>query len=205
MSGQVPAVITALAPTIHTYGYWAVGGLILIEDFGIPVPGETTLVAAAFFAGAGQLNIFSVVGIAFLAAVIGDNIGYLIGRKGGHPLVLRFGKYVFLTHERLMKAEKFFKRHGGKVVMVARFIDGLRQVNGIMAGITEMPWRWFLICNSIGAALWVSTWGLVGYFGGNHIETIYRYGTWAALGLLGIGICYLIYRFVRSRKTPHSA
>ncbi|MFA5004353.1 MAG: DedA family protein [Candidatus Saccharimonadales bacterium] len=196
---HVPALISALEPTIHHYGYFAVGGLLFLEDFGIPAPGETTLIAAAFFAGAGDLNIFLVLLTAFFAAVLGDNLGYLIGRTGGHPLVLRFGKYVFLTSGRLEKAEAFFTRNGGRVVVVARFIEGLRQLNGIIAGITEMHWKKFVAANALGAALWVTTWGLVGYLGGDHIETIYRYGTRVALAAVLVLAGYISYRLLKRR------
>ncbi|HET8689924.1 MAG TPA: DedA family protein [Candidatus Saccharimonadales bacterium] len=196
---QVPGLVEALQPIINQYGYLAVAFLLFIEDFGVPAPGETTLIAAAFFAGLGQLNIFVVLLVAFLAAVLGDNVGYLIGSKGGHPLVLKFGKYVFVTPARLHKAEGFFNRHGGKVVLVARFVEGLRQLNGIVAGISEMTWRRFLAFNALGAALWVTAWGLIGYFGGNHIDAIYSYSAWAAAGVFGLLIIYLVYRFAKKR------
>ena len=122
----LPGIFGALAPILNSYGYLAVGGLLFLEDFGVPVPGETILIAAAVYAGAGQLNIVVVVLVGFIAAVLGDNVGYAIGHFGGHAMVLRFGRYVFLTEERLGKAEGFFTRHGGKVVTIARFVEGLR-------------------------------------------------------------------------------
>ena len=152
---QIPTYIQALAPTINHYGYFALAGLLFLEDFGILVPGETVLIASAFYAGLGQLNIFLVIIIGFIAAVLGDNVGFLIGDYGGRPLVERWGRYVHLTKERLDKAENYFNRHGGKIVAAARFIEGLRQVNGIIAGISEMRWPKFITFNMIGAALWV--------------------------------------------------
>lgn len=131
-------MFASLAPTLDHYGYLAVGGFVLVEDFGVPLPGETILIAAAVYAGAGQRNVIVVALIAFAAAVVGDNIGYALGRWGGRRLVLRFGRYVFLTEKRLDAAEGWFDRHGGKVVVVARFIEGLRQANGWIAGITGM-------------------------------------------------------------------
>lgn len=147
---QLPGVLADLAPVLDKYGYLAVAAFITVEDFGVPVPGETILIAAAVYAGAGRLNIFVVVAVAIAAAVLGDNIGYLIGHFGGRRLVLRWGKYVLLTEERLDKAEAFFEHHGGKVVTIARFIEGLRQANGIVAGTSDMPWRRFLIFNALG-------------------------------------------------------
>lgn len=171
----LPGFLNALSPTLQNYGLWAIGLLITLEDFGIPAPGETILIAGAIYAGAGRLNIVAVGVVGFIAAVIGDNIGFAIGHFGGRALALRWGKYVFLTEERLKKAENFFDRRGAIVITFARFVEGLRQANGIIAGITGMHWLRFLIFNAIGAALWVGTWVSVGYFAGNHIGTIYHY------------------------------
>lgn len=143
-ASPLPGFLAHLGPVLDHYGYLAVGGFVLLEDFGVPVPGETILIAAAVYAGAGRLSVVGVGLIAFLAAVIGDNLGYAIGHFGGRALVLRYGRYVMLTSERLDKAEGFFCRHGGKVVVAARFIEGLRQANGIVAGTARMPWRQFL-------------------------------------------------------------
>src|ERR1700750_1174008 len=131
---HLPGVLHTLEPTLNHYGYLAVAGLVFLEDFGVPVPGETVLILGAVYAGAGRLNIFLVGLLAFLAAILGDNIGFGIGHFGGRALVDRFGKYVLLTPERYDKAADFFKRHGGKVIVVARFVEGLRQANGIVAG-----------------------------------------------------------------------
>jgi membrane protein DedA with SNARE-associated domain len=199
----LPGLLAHLAPLLDHYGYLAVGGFITLEDFGIPVPGETILIAAAVYAGAGRLNIFAVAVIAIVAAVIGDNIGYAIGRFGGRALVLRFGKYVRLTSERLDKAEGFFRRYGGIVVTVARFIEGLRQANGIVAGISRMPWPKFLAFNALGATLWVGTWASIGYLAGDHITAIYntitRYSLYLLIAL-GAAVAALIIRSVVRRR-----
>ena len=170
----LPGFLNDLSSPLNHYGLWAVLALVMIEDFGIPVPGETVLIAAAVFAGSGRMNVFAVAMVGFVAAVLGDNIGYAIGRFGGRTLVDRWGKYVFLTPERLDKAEAFFNRHGAKIIVIARFIEGLRQANGIIAGIAGMHWLRFLACNALGAALWVATWVSVGFFAGQHITTIYN-------------------------------
>lgn len=140
---QLPGFLATLAPLLDHWGYLSVGFLLFIEDFGVPAPGETVLIAASVYAGAGRLNIVAVAVVGFVAAVLGDNVGYAIGRFGGRALVLRFGRYVWLTEERLARAESFFTRHGGKIVVVARFVEGLRQANGIVAGITRMHWLRF--------------------------------------------------------------
>jgi membrane protein DedA with SNARE-associated domain len=170
---ELPGFLGSLAPILNNYGYLAVGGLVLVEDFGIPVPGETILIAASLYAGAGKLNVVAVGVIAWICAVLGDNIGFLIGHFGGRQLALRYGKYIFLTPARLDKAEAFFEHHGGKIIVAARFIEGLRQANGIVAGITGMHWKRFIPFNALGAALWVGLWVSVGYLAGNHITTIY--------------------------------
>jgi membrane protein DedA with SNARE-associated domain len=183
-----------------------VAGFVLVEDFGIPVPGETILILGSVYAGTGRLNVFLVAVVGFLGAVIGDNIGYVIGHFGGRPLVERFGRYVFLTPERLDKATAFFERHGGKIVVVARFIEGLRQANGIVAGITRMHWARFLAFNALGAALWVAVWTSLGYLSGSHINTIYplatRYSTYLAIAVGVLLIAYIGRGVWRRRRRP---
>ena len=125
-------------PYLDHYGYWALFGAILLEDFGMPVPGETLLIAASLLASQGEMHIVSVLLIACVAAVTGDNIGYGIGRFGGRKLVLGYGRYVLITEQRLQKAEGFFRKYGGLVVVVARFFAVLRQLNGIVAGTAKM-------------------------------------------------------------------
>lgn len=197
---HIPSFIQALAPVIDKYGYFAVGGLITLEDFGIPVPGETVLIASAFYAGLGHLNIFLVALVAFLAAILGDNIGFAIGNYGGHPLVERYGKYIFITPDRLHKAEQFFARHGGKIVVIARFVEGLRQANGIIAGLSEMKWLKFITFNAIGAAIWVGLWSAVGYFGGNHIQTFLHYELYFTIAVAIVLVSYIIFRFTKKKK-----
>lgn len=194
MHQQIPSVIKSLEPIVRNYGYVAVGGFLFLEDFGILVPGEAVLITAAFYAGLGHLNIVLVALIGFIASVAGDNVGFAIGNYGGRPLVERFGKYIFLTPARLDKAEHFFNKYGGRIVTVARFIDGLRQLNGIIAGISEMRWAKFLIYNIIGSALWVGTWSLVGYYGGSHISEFLHFEAYLSIGIAVIFIGRLIYK-----------
>jgi membrane protein DedA with SNARE-associated domain len=205
---QLPGIFGTLAPLLDSYGYLAVGGLLFVEDFGVPAPGETFFIAAAVYAGAGQLNIVLVVLVGFLAAVAGDNVGFAIGHFGGRALVLRFGRYVWLTEERLAKAEAFFTRHGGKVVVIARFVEGLRQANGIVAGLAGMEWRRFLAFNALGAALWVGTWSAVGYLAGNHLtvicEQLHRYSLYL-LAAFGVLVVVLIGRRSWQRRRDRRA
>ena len=201
---MLPGVFASLAPALNSYGYLAVGGFLFLEDFGIPVPGETVLIAAAIYAGAGQLNIFLVVLIGIVAAVLGDNVGYAIGRYAGRRVVLRWGKFVRLTEERLDKAENFFERHGGKVITIARFIEGLRQANGLIAGLTRMRWLRFVLFNVLGALLWVGAWSATGYLAGSHIQAIYdtvgRYSLYVVALLVVIAVAF----FLRHRHRQRS-
>ena len=201
MPQHLPGVLLTLEPTLNQFGYLAVVGLVLIEDFGVPVPGETVLILAAVYAGTGRLNIVLVALLGFCGALLGDNIGFAIGHFGGRQLAQRYGRYVFLTPERLDKATAFFDRHGGKIIIVARFIEGLRQANGIIAGTTGMQWTRFLTFNAIGAALWVLVWTSVGYVSGSHIDTIYnaatRCSTYLAIALGALLLAYIAMRLVR--------
>jgi membrane protein DedA with SNARE-associated domain len=200
---HIPTVIKVLEPTLKHYGYLAVGGLLVLEDFGLPVPGESVLIAAAFYAGLGQLSLVLIAIIAFLGAVIGDNIGFAIGKFGGNPLVEKFGKYIFLTPKRINSAQKFFERQGGKVIIFARFIDGLRQANGIIAGLSEMSWTRFISFNALGAALWVGTWLSIGYFGGNHISTFLRYQLYITIAAILILIAWATRFYIKKKKPNH--
>jgi membrane protein DedA with SNARE-associated domain len=212
MSGSgkpdLPGVFHSLAPILDHYGYLAVGFLVLIENFGVPLPGETILIAAAVYAGAGQLNVVAVGVIGLAAAIVGDNLGYVLGRVGGRRLVLRFGRYVFLTEERFARVESFFERYGGRVVTVSRFVEGLRQANGIVAGTTGMDWLRFALFNALGATLWVGTWVAVGYVAGSHLDAVYSGITRYSLVVLGVlvvaAVAFWLIRRSRAGDRPES-
>jgi membrane protein DedA with SNARE-associated domain len=201
---HLPGVLHNLEPTLNNLGYLAVIGLVLIEDFGVPVPGETILILAAVYAGTGRLNVVLVAMLGFCGAVLGDNIGFAIGHYGGRPLIERYGRYIFLTPERIARATRFFERHGGWIIIFARFIEGLRQANGIIAGISGIRWGRFLVFNAIGAALWVTVWTSIGYFSGSHINTIYsaatRYLTFVAVAVGVVLLTYIARHVMRVRR-----
>lgn len=194
-----------MAPFLDSYGYSGVALLLFVEDFGLPVPGETILIAASIYAGTGKLNVVLLAAIAIVAAVVGDNVGFLIGHYGGEALVRRYGRYVLLTPEKLDKAKEFFNRRGGIVVTIARFVEGLRQLNGIIAGSAEMSWRRFLLFNIIGASLWVGTWVTIGYTAGSSIESIYktvsRYQAYALVVLILLVAGFAGHFLWKRRKT----
>ena len=157
---------------VNDYGYTAVFLGVFLESFGLPTPGESLMIAGALLASRGQLNFYWIVVLCWIAAVVGDNIGYVIGKKGGRPLVLRYGPRVRIKHEHLERVEGFFERHGGAVVLFARFVVVLRQLNGIVAGTMGMNWWRFLIYNAAGAAIWVGFWTGATYFLGRRFHGI---------------------------------
>ncbi len=163
----IPASILDVAQNI---GYPALFVLVMAESGGLPVPGETALITAAFLANSGRLDIVIVIALAALAAIIGDNIGYLIGRRGGRWLLERPGP--FLTHRQQVLAigEPFFDRHGPKAVFFGRWILGLRTWASWLAGATRMPWRSFALWNALGGISWAITIGLLAYFLGKSVE-----------------------------------
>nr|WP_223242614.1 DedA family protein [Streptomyces sp. CBMA123] len=200
----MPGALSGLAPLLDHYGYLAVALLVLLDNCGIPVPGQTILVLASVYAGTGHLDLAAVLLIAVAAATVGNSLGYLIGHTGGRAFVHRWGRYVLLTPARMERADGFFARHGGKVVAVARFVDGLRQYNGIIAGTTEMPWRRFSVFNLLGAVLWTAVWGTFGYVAGANIGTVYRtairYQLWFAIGLGVLVAVFLLRQVLRYRR-----
>lgn len=200
---QLPSFVQSIAPFVNHYGYFAVALMVFLEGFGVPTPGQTTIIVASFYAGTGHLNIVLVFLIAFLAATIGDNIGFAIGHFGGEKLVKRYGKYILITHERYMKAVKFFGKHGGKMVAIARFVDGLRQVNGIIAGTSEMRWYKFTLFNAIGALIWVGVWAPLGYYGSSYINTFLKYELYLGIAIGVAILAFIIYKtfkYFKSKK-----
>lgn len=169
---NLPPSLAPFAPVMSRFGYVAVAVLIFLESFGFPLPGETVLIAAAVYAGTGHLNVFIVGGAAWVATFAGSTVGFVVGRVGGEPLVLRWGRRFFLTPERLDRVARFFRKGGAWCVLGARFVEGFRQFNGIVAGVCGMPWPLFLAANAVGAALWVTAWTSVGVLAGNHLGTI---------------------------------
>ncbi len=162
-----------LTHLLQQYGYAFVGGVIGLESLGIPLPGESMLIAAALYCAAtGKLNIALVVASAILGACIGDNIGYAIGRSVGTPLLSRYGGYVGLTKERLRIGKYLFQRHGGKVVFFGRFVAILRTFAAVLAGANGMHWRSFLIFNIAGGTTWSSLYGFGAYLLGDTVRRL---------------------------------
>lgn len=173
MSQPLPGELAHFAPLLDRYGYAAVAGLVMAEGVGLPTPAVTILVAAAVYAGAGHLNLAALVAVAMLAASAGDNIGYGVGRVAGKPALVRWGRFVRLTTHRVHRVEEFFCHGGGALVPVARFVDGVRQTNGLIAGAIGMPWRRYAVLDALGAVLWTTAWTALGYTAGSHIGAVY--------------------------------
>jgi membrane protein DedA with SNARE-associated domain len=160
---------------IQTYGYWIVFAAIAIESMGIPFPGETALLAGAVYAGGtGNLNIVLVVLAAAVGAIIGDNLGYLIGRHGGYRLLGRIAPFIRLNQSHLDAAQRYFERHGNKTVFLGRFFALLRAWAAFLAGTNRMPWRSFLFWNALGGVVWATIYGALGYALGNNLPLLGR-------------------------------
>src|SRR5215210_3445926 len=160
---------------IEQYGYLLIFFGVMAESIGMPLPGETILISAGIAAQRGHLDLGYVIFIGILGAAVGDQIGYWIGREGGRPFILRYGRYVFITPERLGRAEAFFARHGGKAVFMGRFFSGLRVFGALVAGMSCMRWVTFLVYNALGGAVWATAVVLVGYFVGSSIGLVERW------------------------------
>jgi len=157
---------------IEHYGYLVILFGVMLESTGVPLPGETILIASGILVQRGTLDLGDVIFFGILGAVVGDQIGYWIGREGGRPFILRWGRYVFITPERLRRAEAFFARHGGKAVFMARFFSGLRVFGALVAGMSRMRWGSFILYNALGGAVWATAVVLVGYFLGSSLGLV---------------------------------
>ena len=172
-----------LAALIAEHGYWIVAAAVGLESMGIPVPGETALVTAAIFAGTThRLSITFVILAAAAGAIVGDNIGYLLGRTLGYPALLRYGRVAGITATRIKIGQYVFARYGGQVVFFGRFMAALRALAALFAGINRMDWRRFLVFNASGGVLWAAAYGLAAYVFGERLERVR--GPVAAVGLL---------------------
>lgn len=207
----LPGFLQSVAGPLDHYGYWAIALLLLLENIGVPVvPGEIALIAAAVFAGTGRagMNVVAVGAVAVACCFAGADIGYCIGRFGGRPLVLRYGKYVLIREHHLDRAETTVTRYGGAFVVVARFIVGLREFNGIISGVTGIPWKRFAFYNAAGAVVWVAVWLSAGDLAGGHIGTIYsdisRYSLYVLIGVVVLLAAYITFRLLRRWRRQSS-
>src|SRR5215211_3382932 len=189
---------------IEHYGYLVVLFGVMLESTGVPLPGETTLLAAGVLVQRGHLDLGDAIAFGVLGAVVGDQIGYWVGREGGRPFVLRWGRYLFITPARLARAEAFFERHGGKAVFLARFFSGLHVFGALVAGISRMRWTTFILYNVLGGAVWATAVVLLGYFLGSSIGLVGRWlgrGTLVLASVLAVVVAfYLAYRWAAHNR-----
>jgi membrane protein DedA with SNARE-associated domain len=210
----IAALITlqTLREALAVFGYPAVTFFIMIESMGVPFPGETMLLFASFYSAIdSRLQIPIVIVCAALGAILGDNIGYSIGRKGGRPFVERFGRYFFVKPEHLDRAEQFFAKHGGKTVFFGRFTTLLRLWSAFLAGVNHMHWRTFLLYNAAGGILWAIIYGTLGYVAGRffhdnfgQVEHIARLSSWVAAGIIVVVVgAIILFLWLRHRRNVH--
>jgi membrane protein DedA with SNARE-associated domain len=185
-----------LSTLVARYGYWTVAAAIGLESMGIPVPGETALVTAAVYAGATHnLNIAMVILAAVTGAIVGDNIGFLVGRQFGHRLLVRHGSLIRLTTARIKLGQFLFMRHGGKMVFFGRFIAVLRALAALLAGVNCMAWPRFLIFNAAGGIVWAGGYGMLAYLLGERVERFTRpvaIAAAVAAVFAGIGVVWFV-------------
>jgi membrane protein DedA with SNARE-associated domain len=164
-----------LADNFRDWGYWTVPAVLLLENAGIPVPGETVLLFASFLAyDKGELRLPYLILLGIAACTVGDNLGYLLGRRGGRRLLERYQHIFRIRNRTIRRGEHLFQSHGHVAIFFARFIFGLRIIAGPLAGVLRMPWQQFVIFNFLGAAVWVTTISLVGYFFGSEWDTLVK-------------------------------
>jgi len=186
---------------VHHYGLAALFLIVMLESSGVPLPGETALVAAGVFAQRGNLNIASVIAVAAVAAIVGDNIGYWLGREGGRRLLTRWKFLERHAGRTLPPAERFFEKHGAKTVFFGRFIAVLRVATAWIAGISGMPWWRFFLWNAAGGIAWAVAISVLAYTAGQAVaDAISRYGLYAVLALIPLGIAaYFAHRYMRKK------
>ena len=190
-----------IADLVARYGYALLVVLIGLESFGIPLPGETALITAGALAARGHLNVFLVIAAAATGAIVGDNAGYWLGRKGGIALVRRFGRKVGLTETKLLRVHRFFDEHGPKTVFIGRFIALLRSWAAALAGVGEMPYGTFSLYNALGGIAWAAVFGALGYVFGHNMPLLEHYVGRVSVVLVGLVVAgALIFLWRRRRQ-----
>jgi membrane protein DedA with SNARE-associated domain len=194
-------LISGLEGFVQSYGIVAVTVILALEALGAPVPGESLLIFSSIMAAHHEMSLPGLLISAWAGSVVGDNIGYLIGRKLGRKAITRYGAKIGLTEQRFDKIESVFSRYGPVTVIFARFVNILRQLNGIVAGTLGMHWLRFLLYNAIGAALWVGFWVLGPYYLSDHRREIADFAH--QIGLIGASIAAAILAVVAYRTVRY--
>ncbi len=178
--------LDTLQELARLYGYWAVFIGIAIENMGIPLPGETIVIVGGFLAGSGELNYWLVLSSAIAGAILGDNFGYWVGRFGGWQLLVKIGRVFGIQEQQLEQAKDRYSRNAMQAVFFGRFVTLLRIFAGPLAGITQMPYKQFLLCNSGGAAVWATTIVSLSFFLGKIVSLEQIVGWTAQIGVVAL-------------------
>ncbi len=188
-------ILQTIVALFFQYGYFVVLAGVMLENAGIPLPGETVLLAAGFFASEGHFSLLAVMALGAVGAMLGDNIGYFVGKRAGRPLLDRYGRYLFVSPPRIASLEAFFAHHGPNAVLIGRFVSGFRVFIALFAGVSRMRWRVFLVYNAAGAVLWASAITSLGYFFGQSWALLDRWmGRVAmiAIGTVAVGLLLFV-------------
>jgi membrane protein DedA with SNARE-associated domain len=195
-------VLEFLRGYLGQYGYWAIAAALLLENVGLPVPGETILLAASFLAfSEHRLRLPYIILVGICAATVGDNIGFAIGHYGGRPLLERYQKALRIPRSAISRGENLFDRYGAATIAVARFIAGLRVIAGPLAGVLRMHWRKFAAFNFLGATLWVTVISSAGYLSGKHWERLMHIVRDANIAVVALAAVLLFLLWRRRRKS----
>jgi membrane-associated protein len=187
------------------YGYWTVAVALLLENAGLPVPGETVLLFASFLAySERELSLPWIIVVGTVAATLGDNLGYTLGRRGGRPLLERYKHWLHISEQGVERGERMFARYGAVAIFFARFLFGLRIIAGPLAGVLRMPWRRFLLFNFLGAVTWVSAIAVLGYLFGSQWQRLMYWLKGAELAVLALLVLVIVLVRMRrrSRRPP---
>jgi membrane-associated protein len=195
-------IFEVLRSFFHDYGYWTVAIALLLENAGVPVPGETILLFASFLAySERELHVPIIIAVATAACTIGDNIGYFIGRRGGRPLLQRYQHIFRIRDKTIARGEHLFARYGSVTIFFARFIFGMRIIAGPLAGVLRMEWKRFVLFNFLGAVAWVTVITLVGYFFGSQWDVLLRVMRRINFGIAaGVAVLVLLWWWRYRRK-----
>ena len=199
----LPDLFEALRDHFTNHGYWTLAITLLLENAGVPLPGETMLLFASFLAFQHhELNLGLIILVGTLACTLGDNLGYWIGHHGGRPLLHRYQRVFRITDEKIARGEKLFERFGPTTIFFARFVFGMRVIAGPLAGVLRMPWRRFVLFNFLGAAIWVTVISCVGYFFGQHWQRLLEIVGRANLVVfvVALAVVWLLWRRYRERE-----
>ena len=203
MSSELISLET-IQEIVHQYGYWTVFLGIMLENAGIPLPGETIVLVGGFLAGSEELNYWFVLGCAIAGAVLGDNFGYWIGKTGGWPILMALARVFRITEEQLLQVKLQFSQNAPKAVFLGRFIALLRIFAGPMAGIAQMPYRQFLLCNTAGATIWASVIVSLSFFVGEILslqQLIILMSKFTAVALVLVVLWLVLPPWLEARKT----